>query len=298
MDSTTISTTMKLKEAVVVITGASRGIGVLIAHSFAKAGSSLCLIARSAPELEDLAQELTREYKISVEIWTANISDIARVESVTHEIEARYGHVDVIINNAGIIKFDLVENVNVQDWWRIMEVNILGPVALTHALLSCMLEQGTGTIVSIGSRLCGGSAKYLSAYACSKTALMQFHQCLHREVWSRGISTFVVQPGNVDTNILAAPGAVNPSTASEDAELARRVQALKDTSACDPRVTADLCVTLASLPEAKILSGLYIDAEQSLDDIFEDISVSGKGLIQQHELYELKIRKLADVDGQ
>lgn len=115
MYSTTMSTTVKLKEAVLVITGASRGIGVSIAHSFAKAGSSLCLIARSAPELEDLAQELIREYKISVEIWTANISDITRVVSVAHEIEARYGRVDVIVNNAGIIQFDLVENVNVQD---------------------------------------------------------------------------------------------------------------------------------------------------------------------------------------
>jgi short-subunit dehydrogenase len=282
-----MSTTVKLKEAVVVITGASRGIGVSIAHSFAKAGSSLCLIARSAPELEALAQELAREYKISVEIWTANISDIAQVVNVAHEIEARYGRVDVIVNNAGIIQ-----------WWRVMEVNLLGPVALTRALLPCMLEQGAGTIISIGSRLCGGSAKYLSAYACSKTALMQFHQCLHREVWARGISTFVVQPGNVDTHILAAPGAVNPNRVSEDAELSRRVQVLKDTSTCDPRVTGDLCVTLTSLPEARVLSGLYIDAEQSLDEIFEDISVSGKGLIQQHELYQLKIRKLADVDGQ
>jgi short-subunit dehydrogenase len=293
-----MSTTVKLKEAVVVITGASRGIGVSIAHSFAKAGSSLCLIARSAPELEALAQELAREYKISVEIWTANISDIAQVVNVAHEIEARYGRVDVIVNNAGIIQFDLVENVEVQDWWRVMEVNLLGPVALTRALLPCMLEQGAGTIISIGSRLCGGSAKYLSAYACSKTALMQFHQCLHREVWARGISTFVVQPGNVDTHILAAPGAVNPNRVSEDAELSRRVQVLKDTSTCGPRVTGDLCVTLTSLPEARVLSGLYIDAEQSLDEIFEDISVSGKGLIQQHELYQLKIRKLADVDGQ
>jgi hypothetical protein len=68
-------------------------------------------------------------------------------------------------------------------------------------------------------------------------------------------------------------------------------------STCDPRVTADLCVTLAFLPEARILSGLYVDAEKSLDDIFEDISASGKGLIQQHELYQLRIRKLADVEG-
>ncbi|CZR69804.1 uncharacterized protein PAC_19704 [Phialocephala subalpina] len=293
-----MSTITKLKGSIVVITGASRGLGVSIAHSFAKAGSTLCLIARSAPGLEDLAQELIREYKINVEIWIADISDIVQVLRVAQEIEARFGHVDVLVNNAGIIQFDLVENGNVQDWWRVMEVNLLGPVALTRALLPGMLQHGAGTIISIGSRLCGRSAKYLSAYACSKTALMQFHQCLHREIWTRGISTFVVQPGNVDTHILAAPGAVNPVTASENAELARRVQALKDTSTCDPRVTAGLCVTLASLPEARVLSGLYIDAEQSLDGVFEDISVSGKGLIQQHELYQLKIRKLADLDGQ
>lgn len=293
-----MSPNAKLKEAVVVITGASRGIGVSIAHSFARAGSSLCLIARSAPELQDLAEELTHEYNIHVGIWTADISDIAQVMKVAQEIQERHCRVDVIVNNAGIIQFELVENANVQDWWRVMQVNLLGPVALVRALLPCMLEQGPGTIISIGSRLCGGSAKYLSAYACSKTALMQFHQCLHREVWSRGVSTFVVQPGNVDTNILAAPGAVNPVTFTEDRELARRVQALKDTSTCDPRVTADLCVTLASGREARFLSGLYIDAEQNLSDIFQDISVSGRGLIQQYELYQLKIRRLADVNGQ
>ncbi|TEY69061.1 hypothetical protein BOTCAL_0117g00090 [Botryotinia calthae] len=185
-----MSTTMNLKEAVVVITGASRGIGVSIAHAFSKAGSSLCLIARSTMESEDLAQELIHEYKIGVGTWTANISDITRVTGVAHEIKARYGRVDVIINNAGITQ------------------------------------------------------------------------------------NFVVQPGNVDTNILVAPGAVNFDTASRDPELARRVQALKDTSTSDPQVTADLCLTLATIPEARILSGLYIDAEKSLNDIVDDISVS------------------------
>ncbi|KAJ5247028.1 Dehydrogenase/reductase SDR family member 7B [Penicillium chermesinum] len=292
-----MSTTANRNDPVVVITGASRGIGVSIAHSFAKAGSTLCLIARSAPDLEALAQELVCEYNISVGTWAADISDISRVVSVAQEIEMRHGRVDVLVNNAGIIQFDLVENVDLQNWWRLMEVNLLGPVVLTRSLLPCMLRQGTGTIISIGSRLCGGSAKYLSAYACSKTALMQFHQCLHREVWARGISTFIVQPGNVDTSILTEPGAVNPASLSEDPELARRVQALRDTSTCDPRVTADLCVTLASLPEARILSGLYIDTEEGLDNIFQDISASGKGLIQQHELYQLNIRKLADVEG-
>ncbi|GAD98125.1 predicted: dehydrogenase/reductase SDR family member 7B isoform X2 [Paecilomyces variotii No. 5] len=167
-----MSATKKLNQAVVVITGASRGIGVSIAHSFAKAGSSLCHIARSAPELKALQQELIRVYMVSVEVWTADITDIARVTSVAHEIEVCYGRVDVIVNNAGIIQFDLVENVNVQGWWRVMEVNLLGPVTLTRALLPRMLEQGAGTIINIGSRLCGGSAKYLSAYACSKTALL------------------------------------------------------------------------------------------------------------------------------
>lgn len=167
------STTANHNDPVVVITGAGRGIGVSIAHSFAKAGSALfCLIARSSPELEAVAQELIREYNISVEAWAADISDIARVVSVAQEIETRHSRVDVLVNNAGIIQFDLVENVYVQDWWRVMEVNLLGPVVLTRTLLPCMLQQGTGIIISIGSRLCGGSAKYLSAYACSKTALM------------------------------------------------------------------------------------------------------------------------------
>ncbi|OOQ90854.1 3-ketoacyl-ACP reductase [Penicillium brasilianum] len=168
----TMSTTANRNHPVVVITGASRGIGVSIAHSFAKAGSTLCLIARSAPELEALAQELIRDYNIGVETWTADISDIARVVSVTQEIETRYGRVDVLVNNAGIIQFDLVENVDVHNQWRVIEVNLLGPVVLTRTLLPCILQQGIGTIISIGSRLWGGSAKYLSAYACSKTALM------------------------------------------------------------------------------------------------------------------------------
>ncbi|KAJ5529408.1 NAD-binding protein [Penicillium freii] len=132
-----MSTTANRNDPVVVITGAGRGIGVSIAHSFAKAGSTLCLIARSSPELEAVAQELIREYNISVETWAADISDIAWVVSVAQEIETRHGRVDVL-------------------------VNLLGPVVLTRTLLPCILQQGTGTIISIGSRLCGGSAKYLS----------------------------------------------------------------------------------------------------------------------------------------
>ncbi|KAJ5427299.1 NAD-binding protein [Penicillium sp. CMV-2018d] len=110
-----MSTTANRNDPVVVITGAGRGIG--------------------SPELEAVAQELIREYNISVETWAPDISDIARVVSVAQEIETRHGRVDVLVNNAGIIQFDLVENVDVQDWWRVMEVNLLGPVVLTRTIL-------------------------------------------------------------------------------------------------------------------------------------------------------------------
>ncbi|XP_039216468.1 dehydrogenase/reductase SDR family member 7B isoform X1 [Crotalus tigris] len=195
-----------LKDAVVVITGATSGLGKECAKAFHAAGSKLVLCGRSREKLQEVLQELSvaadplknaRRHHTVV----FDLSDIKAVVNAAKEILNCVDHVDILINNAGISYRGTIADTAIEVDRKVMETNYFGPVALTKALLPAMMERRKGHIVAISSVQGKISVPFRSAYAASKHATQAFFDCLRAEVARFNIEVTVVCPGYIQTNL-------------------------------------------------------------------------------------------------
>ncbi|XP_026540902.1 dehydrogenase/reductase SDR family member 7B isoform X2 [Notechis scutatus] len=195
-----------LKDAVVVITGATSGLGKECAKAFHAAGSQLVLCGRSGERLRDVLRELSaaadplkNAHKHHVVVF--DLSDINAVVSAAKEILSCVDHVDILINNAGISYRGTITETVIEVDRKVMETNYFGPVALTKALLPAMIKRRKGHIVTISSVQGKISIPFRSAYAASKHATQAFFDCLRAEVERFNIEVTVVCPGYIQTNL-------------------------------------------------------------------------------------------------
>lgn len=188
---------MELTGKVVVITGASMGIGEALAEAFAAAGAHLILAARSGDRLHELARRLERA---PGQILTVT-ADIIRGEDVARLLTAATsltGRVDVVVNNAGVGMNGAVESMDLTEFRRCLEVNLIAPVRVIQAFLPAM--NSGGTIVQISSVLGKVSAPYTAGYNASKYALNAVSDALRLEVVRAGIKVVSVYPGSTESN--------------------------------------------------------------------------------------------------
>lgn len=191
----------------VVIIGASRGIGRAIALSFARAGaSSITLCARS--KLDSVAAEAAAAATaagrpeptvISVPL---DVTSEASVSAAADEVGRRFGTVDVLVHNSGVLDSGKIGEADPAAWWRVWEVNVLGPFLAVRAFLPLLLK-GAGAQVVITSSVgawCTGPG--LSAYQPSKLAVLRFADFVNAEYGGEGVVAFCVHPGNVLTDIV------------------------------------------------------------------------------------------------
>uniref|UniRef100_A0A8C0VM16 Dehydrogenase/reductase SDR family member 7B n=1 Tax=Cyanistes caeruleus TaxID=156563 RepID=A0A8C0VM16_CYACU len=195
-----------LQEAVVVITGASSGLGKECAKAFHAAGSKLVLCGRDSEKLKELVQELCavkNHRKNTHEPHTVvfDLSDTKTVVNAAEEILKALGHVDILINNAGISFRGTIVDTGLDVDKKVMETNYFGPIALTKALLPSMIKRRQGHIVAISSVQGKISIPFRSAYAASKHATQAFFDCLRAEVEQYDIEVTVVSPGYIQTNL-------------------------------------------------------------------------------------------------
>ncbi|NXP97858.1 DRS7B reductase, partial [Vidua macroura] len=195
-----------LQEAVVVITGATSGLGKECAKAFHAAGSKLVLCGRDSEKLKELVQELCavkNHRKNTHEPHTVvfDLSDTKAVVNAAEEILKALGHVDILINNAGISFRGTIVDTGLHVDKKVMETNYFGPVALTKALLPSMIKRRQGHIVAISSVQGKISIPFRSAYAASKHATQAFFDCLRAEVEQYDIEVTVVSPGYIQTNL-------------------------------------------------------------------------------------------------
>jgi len=194
--------------ATVWITGASSGIGEALAYAYASEGASLVLSARSTDKLEEVKANCRGGG--SVWIYPLDVSDFDQCERVARRVLAETGGVDILINNAGISQRSRAAETAFEVDRRILEVNFLGTVALTKAVLPHMLERGSGQLVAISSLAGKFSTPLRTAYAASKHALHGFFDGLRAEVEDRGLRVTLVCPGwirtDVSRNALTATG--------------------------------------------------------------------------------------------
>ncbi len=184
---------------VVWITGASSGIGEALAYELARRGAILVLSARRSDQLEQVRARCDRadEHMVLPLDLTQSESLPAAAEQVEHEL----GRIDILINNGGISQRGTVAETKLDVDRRIMEVNYMGTVALTKAVLPGMLDRRKGQVVVISSIVGKIGTPLRSAYAASKHALHGFFDSLRAEVHDQGVRVTMVCPGFVKTEI-------------------------------------------------------------------------------------------------
>jgi 3-oxoacyl-[acyl-carrier protein] reductase len=190
---------------VVVITGGSRGIGRAAALRFAREGARI-VIAHYDPD-ESAAQETLHrlaELGVPSEAHKVNVASHGEVDAFFKDVLSRLGRVDVLVNNAGIVKDTLLMRMSEQDWDLVLGVNLKGVFNCTQAVIRAMVKQRGGRIVSISSVTGQMGNAGQANYAASKAGIMGFTKTVAREVAGRGITANVVAPGFIDTEMTAS----------------------------------------------------------------------------------------------
>lgn len=188
----------------VLITGASRGIGRACALAFAQKGYALFLnyhSQKSAAEL--LAREIESMYSVPAVPFQADVSCENQVKAMVQEMAGRFGHIDVLVNNAGIAQQKLFTDITAEDWKRMFDVNIGGMFHCCKAVLPYMIHEKKGKIINISSiwGMVGASCEV--HYSASKAAVLGFTKALAKEEGLSGIQVNCVAPGVVGTEMNA-----------------------------------------------------------------------------------------------
>jgi short-subunit dehydrogenase len=175
-----------------IVTGASSGIGLAVARALARRGVRVALVARSADKLAAIARELGSE---RAESFPLDVTDRARLSALPDLVVARFGRLDILINNAGVNHRGAVAERSAEELVEIVETNLVAPVLLTRAALP-RLERG-GVIVNIASLAGKVPVPHEATYSATKAGLRAFSRALSAEL--RGIHVATVCPGPVDT---------------------------------------------------------------------------------------------------
>ena len=258
----------ELSGQVALVTGGGRGIGAGIARELSDGGMRVAVAARTREQVEQVAQEIGG---LALEV---DVSDEASVKRMVEETERELGPIDLLVNNAGIPGSwggpTIWEGEEAGDWWRVFEINTLGPYLCCRAVLPGMIERGGGRIVNTGS---GGG--YLpsspgrggsTAYGPSKAALYRFGELLAAQLEPHGIPVFTISPGLVRTELTKTLGDDAPWT--------------------PPELAPRLVRALAS-GRADRLAGRYIHAEH--DDIDDLIARADE--VVEDDLNSIRLRR-------
>jgi NAD(P)-dependent dehydrogenase (short-subunit alcohol dehydrogenase family) len=210
-----------MTEKVALITGASRGLGREIAQGLAKDGYTLALVARSADSLNAVLDEINRLDRqapaLPHAVHAMDVTDADAVRGVIRETVQQFGRIDLLVNNAGMYQagtFDL----SVQEFERMLDVNLIAPFLFMQGIVPVMKKQGEGFIVNISSR--AGKVGFAGdgGYVASKFGLTGLSESAYRELTSCGIRVTAICPGWTDTDMaqaantpLAGPDMIQPS---------------------------------------------------------------------------------------
>jgi len=180
---------MEIKDKVILITGTSAGIGLAAAQLLWKDGAKLALNARSKEKLDQLAKELPGS-----EVFPADMEDELAVRDLVEKVQSKFGRLDILINNAGRGMNGSLETIDIKEYQRLINLNIIGPLVAMQAVIPIMRKQGGGSIVDISSGTTLMYAPGLSGYSATKRALNGLSLTARNELARDNISVSVVYP--------------------------------------------------------------------------------------------------------
>ncbi|NIK76069.1 hypothetical protein FHS15_001176 [Paenibacillus castaneae] len=184
-----------LKGKVVFISGASSGIGALVAVSLAEKGAVPILTGRNLDKLKEVSASIRGDFSI----YQMDVTNMKQVQQTIDAVIAKHGKIDILLNNAGYGKFQYFTDMTVESFEQMMDTNYMGVVRCSKAVIPHMLKQGSGHIVNIAS-MAGkiGSSKSTS-YSATKHAVLGFTNALRMELREKGIHVSAINPGPIDT---------------------------------------------------------------------------------------------------
>ena len=199
---------MNFENKVVVITGASSGIGEATAEKFAKNGANLVLVARRKEKLEQVEKNLS-QYSVKTLICVCDVSDKEQVKQMSEKVIDTFSKIDILVNNAGFVIYGKIEELSIEDIESQMKTNYFGTIYCTKSFLPYLLKQSFGHIVNVAS--VGGSfgVPGIASYCATKFAMLGFSEGLHHELHDTNVGVTVVSPIMVRTSLFDHPSFKN-----------------------------------------------------------------------------------------
>lgn len=192
---------MAKEQRVAVVTGASRGIGELIARALGTEGYAVCLLARNGLLATGVADEIGAAGALAM-ARAVDVTDEVAVGDVVETVLSSWGRIDLLVNSAGLIEREVpLWEAEVDQWWSVITTNVRGPFLMTRAVVPPMIAAGGGRIININSGAGTAERADLSAYSASKSALARITGSTHRAGWAQGIRAFDLAPGVVRTQM-------------------------------------------------------------------------------------------------
>jgi 3-hydroxybutyrate dehydrogenase len=193
---------MKLQNRIALITGGGRGIGRAIALAYAAEGADVVVAARTAAQVESVAQEIMNQFPVKALALACDVSDVSSVEKMFEQAQKSFGRSpDILVNNAGMAESAPITKTDDALWQKHLAINLSGSFYCTRAALPSMMDRGWGRIINIASIAGKTGAPYIAAYSASKHGMLGLTRSTALEVAAKGITANAICPGYVDTEM-------------------------------------------------------------------------------------------------
>lgn len=239
-----------IRDQVVLITGASSGIGAACARVFASQGAKLILVARRQERLAQLAAALEAEFQIPIHPMELDVRDRQAVSASLNALPAPWAGVEILINNAGLSRgLDKLHEGSIQDWEEMIDTNLKGLLYVTRALVPGMVQRGRGQVINIGSIAGHQTYPRGNVYCATKAAVRSLSEGLKQDLLGTPIRVSSVDPGLVETEF---------SQVRFHGDLERAQAVYQDTLPLTPEDVAEVVLFCATRPAHVNLSQVLV----------------------------------------